>query len=119
MENKEDYKLLGLYGKQSLIPAFIMLFTHAFTSAYAICSKFTMKGYLELENGQISDFCSGYIYYPTLFLTFLFLSRYFNYFFMKSNYRLLFSSLFSLVIGWVFIVVFRLIFMIILFKSQI
>ena len=72
MEEKKEYKIFGLYEKQSLIPSLIMFVVHAFTSAYSIFCKVSMEDYLKLSPDQLDDLYEWYIYYPTLFFSFFF-----------------------------------------------
>jgi hypothetical protein len=74
MEEKKEYKMLGLYEKQSLIPSLIMFVAHAFTSAYSIFCKVSMEDYLigtnhNALNKKTQTYALGSVF--TLFYNFL------------------------------------------------
>lgn len=119
MEEQKEYKMFGLYRQQSLIPSIMMFATHSLTSAYSIYSKVSAEEYLKLNSDQLDDLFQRYIYYPTLFLAFLFLSRYFDYLFRDSKHKGLFGLLSSIVVGWILLLVFRMAFMLMFFWNQI
>lgn len=119
MEEQKEYKMFGLYEKQSLVPSLIMFVTHALTSTYSVCSKVSKEEYLKLSSGQLDDFFQWYIYYPTLFLSFFFLGRYADYLFRGSKNKRLFSFLSCMIVGWILLLVFRIAFMLMFYWNQI
>lgn len=119
MEEKKEYKIFGLYEKQSLIPSLIMFVVHAFTSAYSIFCKVSMEDYLKLSPDQLDDLYEWYMYYPTLFFSFFFLSRYAHYIFRDSKNKRLFSLLSCIIVGWLLLLFFRMTFMIMFFWNQV
>jgi hypothetical protein len=121
MEEKKEYKMLGLYEKQSLIPSLIMFVTHALTSAYSIYCKVSMEDYLKLSPEQIDDLdlFQWYVYYPTLFFAFFFLGRYCDYLFRDSKNKRLFGFLSCMIVGWLLLLFFRMTFMIMFFWNQV
>jgi hypothetical protein len=121
MEERREYKMFGLYEKQSLIPSMIMFVTHALTSAYSIYSRVSLEDYLNLSSDKIDDLdlYQWYVYYPTLFLAFFFLGRYVDYLFRDSNYKRLFSFLSCMIVGWILLLFFRVAFMSMFFWNQI
>lgn len=119
MEEQKEYKMFGLYRQQSLIPSIIMFVVHAFTSAYSIFCKVSMEDYLKLSPDQIDDLYAWYMYYPTLFLSFLFLGRYCDYLFRDSKHKRLLGFLFTMIVGWIILLVFRVAFTLMFFWNQI
>jgi len=119
MEEKKEYKMFGLYEKQSLIPSLIMFVTHSLTSAYSVCSKVSLEHFLEMNSSEIDTFYQWYIYYPTLFLSFFFLGRYCDYLFRDSKHKRLFGLLFTMIVGWIILLVFRVAFTLMFFWNQI
>jgi hypothetical protein len=118
-EEKKEYKMLGLYEKQSLIPSLIMFITHGFTDAYSVCTKFSMEEYLKMDSEQISDFYDWYIHYPTLFLAFFLLGRYCDYIFRNNDKKRLFSFLSCMVVGSILLLIFRISFTTFFYWDQI
>ena len=119
MEEQKEYKIFGLYRQQSLIPSIIMFVTHSLTSAYSIYSKVSLEEYLKLNPNQLDGLFQWYLYYPTLFLAFLFLGRYADYLFRDSKHKGLFGFLSSIVVGWILLLVFRIAFVLMFFWNQI
>ena len=119
MEEDKEYKILGVYRDQSLIPALIMFVLHAFTTASSITNKVTLGDYKKLSGDQISDLQEWYFFYPTLFFAFFFLSRYFDYFFRDSKHKRLFGFLSCIIVGWILLLFFRICFMLMFFWNQI
>lgn len=121
MEERREYKMFGLYEKQSLIPSMIMFVTHSLTNAYSIYSRVSLEDYLNLSSDKIDDLdlYQWYVYYPTLFLAFFFLGRYADYLFRDSNYKRLFSFLSCMIVGWILLLFFRVAFMSMFFWNQI
>ena len=119
MEENKEYKILGVYRNQSLIPALIMFVLHAFTTASSIANKVTLGEYKKLSGDQISDLQEWYFFYPTLFLAFLFLGRYFDYVFRDSKHKRLFGFLSCMFVGWMLLFFFRICFMLMFFLNQI
>jgi len=119
MEENKEYKILGVYRNQSLIPALIMFVLHAFTTTNSIASKVTLGEYRTLNGDQISDLQEWYFFYPTLLLAFLFIGRYFDYLFRNKNNKRILSFLSSIVLGWLLLILFRICFMLMFFWNQI
>lgn len=119
MEENKEYKVLGVYRNQSLIPALIMLVIHAFTTTNSIASKVTIEEYTKLNSEQISDLQEWYLFYPTLFLAFFFFGRYFDYLFRNKKHARLLGLLCSITVGWVLLIFFRICFMLMFFWGQI
>jgi len=118
MEENKEYKVLGVYRNQSLIPALIMFVIHAFTTANSIASKVTFEEYSKLNGEQISDLQEWYFFYPTLFLAFFFLGRYSDYLFKNKNNNRIFGFLFSLILGWFVLMFFRILFLVLFYWQQ-
>lgn len=119
MEKEKEYKMFGLYERQSLIPSIIMFVTHTFTDAYSVCSRISMEDYLKMDSNQISGFYHWYIHYPTLLLAFFLLGRYADYIFRKSHNKRLFSFLYFMIVGSTLLLIFRISFTIFFYWDQI
>lgn len=118
-ENYVDYKMFGLNKKQSIFGAIFMLFLHAFTTTYSIYSKVDFKTYSNMSSSQINDLYDWYIYYPTLFLAFFFLGRYSDYLFRNQKHNRIAGFLFSLILGWLVLVFFRIVFLVLFYWPQV
>jgi len=119
MEENEDYKVFGLYRKQSLIPAFIMIVVHSITAVYSIYSKVTFEQYAHMTSDEVNKLYLWYIHYPTLFIFFFLLSRYFDYFFRNKKYNRIYTFLTCMFVGWFFVVFLRIIFMVSFYHNEI
>ena len=107
--------MMGGYEKQSLIPSLIMFVVHCFTSAYSVCSNVSLEHFLEMDSSEIESFYHWYIYYPTLFLSFFLLGRYADYVFRDSKHKRLLGFLFTMIVGWIILLVFRVAFTLMFF----
>ena len=117
-ENYVDYKMFGLNKKQSIFGSIFMLFLHAFTTTYSIYSKVDFKTFSNMKSDQINNLHEWYLYYPTLFLAFFFLGRYSDYLFRNQKYNRIFGLLFSLVLGWICLVFFRIALLVLFYWQQ-
>lgn len=118
MEYQEN-KFLGLTKKQSLFGFLLMAVVHTFTSAYSVYSNATIEQLKKMPTDEVENFYVWYIYYPTLFLSFFFLSRFSDYMLKDIKFKQVLGFILSLVIGILTIVSFKILFLIILYWNQI
>jgi len=122
MEEKKEYKILGLTRKESLVAALIVLALHAFTSVYSIYSKISLDGYMNLTENEKSDLYDWYLHYPTLFLSFFLFGRFFDYATEKIKpliLRIIISFAITIFVGFIFLFLLKILFLVILFWNQI
>jgi hypothetical protein len=115
----KDYKAFGLYKRQSIIGFFFALIVHTFTCAYSIYSKVDFEEYKTLSSNQINNLYEWYIYYPTIFLIFFFLGRFFDYLLRDKKYKEVIGFLFTIIVSFICLILFRALFLVMLFWNQI
>lgn len=111
-----EKKFLGATYKQSLIIGIAMAIVNCFTTAYSIYINFDYKNLHTLSSEQISNTTVWYIYFPTLILSLLFLDNYFVFKFRKHNYKFLMKFMFTITIFMFLELIFKPIFLFILYS---